>query len=118
MDDYTTHNKYHDVDKVGEDEVFMVSLVFGDAVILSLKSVGSRLLIEPVRFFFRCRHWIYQWNLLSPDRIPKAVEVTVSILTLYKRTISVWPIDTISELINETNLQLDFKYSTLEFERL
>lgn len=23
MDDYTTHNKYHDVDKVGEDEVFM-----------------------------------------------------------------------------------------------
>lgn len=25
MDDYTTHNKYNDVDKVGEDDVFMVS---------------------------------------------------------------------------------------------
>lgn len=24
MDDYTTHNKYNDVDKVGEDDVFMV----------------------------------------------------------------------------------------------
>lgn len=29
MADCTTHNKYHDIDKVGEDDVFMVSLPFG-----------------------------------------------------------------------------------------